>query len=278
MNPTTIFLSYAREDAAVVKDLYRKLRKVGFEPWMDKPPEEFLLEGLEPGVAWDAEIRKRIKTSDCIIVFFSENSISKTGYIQREYRMVLDQLAQTPVDQTKQISVVLGDCSPPSFQVDTVSFYDRHFHYCNKESDLTMLVDFLLKRFGCHHYDVIDVAAHSYGVIRMDEQGHPVVMNIILADQALPTMAIMHTKARKQEHLEMKMEIMQNSSKASQVELSECKCVGIAFIIFGQLVPEGELFELRFSLETNALLSVEGIVLSSGRSVGSVNCFLDMST
>ena len=37
-----IFLSYAREDEAQVRDVYRRLLDAGFEVWMDKPRHNYL--------------------------------------------------------------------------------------------------------------------------------------------------------------------------------------------------------------------------------------------
>jgi TIR domain len=58
-----IFLSYAREDEAQVRDVYHRLRGAGFEVWMDKI-------NLPPGQRWKQEIPRAIRESDFILIFF----------------------------------------------------------------------------------------------------------------------------------------------------------------------------------------------------------------
>ena len=80
-----IFLSYAREDERQVRDVYRRLLDVGFDGWMDKID-------LLPGQRWQQEIPHAIRNSDFILIFFSKHSVAKRGYIQSEFRLVLDTL------------------------------------------------------------------------------------------------------------------------------------------------------------------------------------------
>jgi hypothetical protein len=86
-----IFLSYAREDEAQVRGVYRRLRAAGFEVWMNKI-------NLLPGQRWQQEIPRAIRNSDFILIFFSKNSVAKRGYIQREFRLALDTLEEMPPD------------------------------------------------------------------------------------------------------------------------------------------------------------------------------------
>ena len=80
---TQIFLSYAREDEAQVRDVYYRLLDAGFDVWMDKI-------NLLPGQRWQQEIPQAIRHSDFILIFFSKRSVAKRGYIQREFRLALD--------------------------------------------------------------------------------------------------------------------------------------------------------------------------------------------
>ncbi len=101
-----IFLSYAREDEAQVRDVYRRLLDAGFEVWMDKI-------NLLPGQRWQQEIPRAIRNSDFILIFFSKHSVAKRGYIQREFRLALDTLEEMPPDAIHTIPIRLDDCQIP---------------------------------------------------------------------------------------------------------------------------------------------------------------------
>ena len=70
-----VFLCHSSGDKPAVRDLYRKLRDDGFDPWLDK-------EKLLPGQNWRLEIPKAIRTSDVVIVCLSRSSVTKEGYLQ----------------------------------------------------------------------------------------------------------------------------------------------------------------------------------------------------
>ena len=67
----TVFISYAREDSAAAKRLYRDLKDAGLTPWLDN-------ESLLPGQNWELEIRKAIKRSTYFLVVLSSNSADKS--------------------------------------------------------------------------------------------------------------------------------------------------------------------------------------------------------
>ena len=101
-----IFLCYASEDETQVRDIHRRLQGSGFQPWMDKID-------LLPGQRWDREIRNALRASDFILVFFSRHSIAKRGFIQREFKLALDILAEIPEEAIFTIPVRLDDCEIP---------------------------------------------------------------------------------------------------------------------------------------------------------------------
>jgi formylglycine-generating enzyme required for sulfatase activity len=101
-----IFLCYAREDEARVRDVHRRLRALGFELWMDKV-------NLLPGHRWQQEIPRALRASDFVLIFFSKNSVDKRGYIQREFKLALDTLQEVPEDVIHTIPVRLDNCDIP---------------------------------------------------------------------------------------------------------------------------------------------------------------------
>jgi hypothetical protein len=78
-----IFLSYAREDYAAVRQLYNRLREAGYKPWMDKVD-------LPKGADFAKAIPKVLRESDLFIVCLSPRSVEKRSFIQREINLALD--------------------------------------------------------------------------------------------------------------------------------------------------------------------------------------------
>ncbi len=101
-----IFLCHASEDKPQVREVYQRLKGLGFEPWLDE--EEIL-----PGQDWDYEIETALETSDFVMVFLSTRSVGKTGYVQREFRRALYHSEEIPEGQIHTIPVKLDDCDVP---------------------------------------------------------------------------------------------------------------------------------------------------------------------
>jgi hypothetical protein len=72
-----VFLCHSSGDKAQVRDLYQRLRKDGFEPWLDE-------EDLLPGQDRSQEITKAVRSSAVVLVCLSKSSITKTGFVQKE--------------------------------------------------------------------------------------------------------------------------------------------------------------------------------------------------
>lgn len=104
--PPQIFLSYAKEDRAYIENIYQRLKKEGYKPWLDSVD-------LLPGQHWEIEIPNALRSSDFIIVFFSSISISKQGYVQKEFKLALEILDTLPDDRICIIPVRLDDCIIP---------------------------------------------------------------------------------------------------------------------------------------------------------------------
>lgn len=118
-----IFLSHASEDKAKVRNLCKRLREDGFDPWLD-------VERLLPGQDWNLEIEKALRASDAILLCFSSLSVVKEGYIQREYKRAMRYLEEKPEGTIFVIPVRLDDCELPQFireiqWVDYPADYDR---------------------------------------------------------------------------------------------------------------------------------------------------------
>ncbi|MEU1274149.1 toll/interleukin-1 receptor domain-containing protein [Streptomyces sp. NPDC005799] len=101
-----VFLCHSSGDKPDVRLLRTMLQSEGFEPWLDE--EEIL-----PGQDWDLEIRRAIRASDLILVCLSKASVTKTGYVQKEIRIVLDEADHQPEGTIYLIPARLENCDVP---------------------------------------------------------------------------------------------------------------------------------------------------------------------
>lgn len=100
------FVSYAREDQALVQKIINKLNDHGVLTWFDENE-------LMPGDHWETKIEEAIEKSENVIVFFSEKTLERTGYKNKEIRYILDQAKYRPLGSRYIIPVLLDDCKPP---------------------------------------------------------------------------------------------------------------------------------------------------------------------
>jgi len=105
-HPLRVFLCHSSGDKPSVRDLFKRLQKDGFDPWLDE-------EKLLPGQKWRIEIPKAVKASDVVIVCLSNKSINKEGYIQKEIKYVLDAADEKPEGTIFLIPLKLEECDVP---------------------------------------------------------------------------------------------------------------------------------------------------------------------
>jgi uridine kinase len=101
-----IFLCHSSDDKSAVREFCQRLISEGFDAWLDEAE-------LVPGQAWDLEIRKAIRESDAVIVFLSNNAITKEGYAQKEIRFALDAVGEKPEGVIFLMPARLDGCSVP---------------------------------------------------------------------------------------------------------------------------------------------------------------------
>ncbi|MDN4633156.1 TIR domain-containing protein [Sphingomonas sp. PsM26] len=105
-----IFLSYASPDYDRVHEYFAALTSDGLDPWLDK-------EKLVAGQNWDFEIKRALARAVIIVVFLSENSVSRRGYVQREIKIALGQSEAKLHDDIYLIPVMLDEVIiPPQLQ------------------------------------------------------------------------------------------------------------------------------------------------------------------
>ena len=101
-----IFLSHASEDKPQVREVSDRLKAAGFEPWMDE-------QDILAGELFDDAIEAALETCEFVLVFLSFRSVSKRGYVQREFRRVMAQFEEMPEGFIHTIVVKLDDCETP---------------------------------------------------------------------------------------------------------------------------------------------------------------------
>src|SRR5258708_3246708 len=89
LRPLQVFLCHSSGDKSAVRNLYSRLIRDGFDPWLDE-------EKLLPGQEWAKEIPKAVRDADVVIVCLSSASVSKAGYAQKEISFALDVADEQP--------------------------------------------------------------------------------------------------------------------------------------------------------------------------------------
>lgn len=108
-----VFVSYAREDAAIAERLYRDLKTHLIKPWMD-------VTGIEPGSNWDDTIKGKITESACFLALVSDTAKSK-DYVQQEWALALKQ-------DCTFIPVRIADCALPG-ELEKLQWVDPQTDY-----------------------------------------------------------------------------------------------------------------------------------------------------
>lgn len=105
--PLKVFLCHSSQDKPIIQELHNRLISEGWiDPWLDK-------EKLRLGDDFDWEIETAIESSDAVVAFISENAVKKTGYIQKELRLVYDAQMYRPDGDLFTIPIRLENCEPP---------------------------------------------------------------------------------------------------------------------------------------------------------------------
>jgi hypothetical protein len=133
LRPIRVFLCHSFNDKSPVRALYTRLRRDGFDPWLDE-------EKLLPGQDWDREIRIAVRNSEAVIICLSKHSITKRGYVQKEIRLALDVAREQPEGAIYIIPVKLEECVAPEtlsrlhwihlFEKDGYERLSRALNYC----------------------------------------------------------------------------------------------------------------------------------------------------
>ncbi|MBN2089923.1 TIR domain-containing protein, partial [candidate division KSB1 bacterium] len=104
--PLNIFISYASDDYKRAEQLYNDLKKKDFNPWMDRMD-------MMPGKEWQSEINTALKKADIVLLCFSKFSVSKRGFLQKEFKLALDSFEERQEDTKYLIPVLFEETELP---------------------------------------------------------------------------------------------------------------------------------------------------------------------
>ena len=138
-----VFISYAREDAAVARRLHEDLTRRGHAPWLDQ-------EALLPGQNWRNAIVRAMRESALFLALLSERSVSKTGYVQREMREAIRLLEEMPPDAVYVVPVRLEPCEPPYGVLHDLHWVDLYPSYDSGFAQILRVIDFLPRELKSH--------------------------------------------------------------------------------------------------------------------------------
>ncbi|WKZ39508.1 MAG: SUMF1/EgtB/PvdO family nonheme iron enzyme [Anaerolineales bacterium] len=103
-----VFLCHSSDDKPAVRKFHQKLK---LEDWIDSWLDE---EKILPGDDWHLKITEAVQNTDIVVVFLSNNSIFKRGYVQRELKFALDVALNEPEGAVFIIPIRLDNCKPPN--------------------------------------------------------------------------------------------------------------------------------------------------------------------
>ncbi|MCP5087084.1 MAG: TIR domain-containing protein, partial [Rhodobacteraceae bacterium] len=109
------FICYAHEDEAVAAQLYHDLKQAGVAAWI-------ACEDILPGERWKSAIKKAMKHSVYFITILSAQSVSKTGYVQKELKEALDWMERMPPSAIFLIPVRIDSCEPEDERLQDIQW------------------------------------------------------------------------------------------------------------------------------------------------------------
>ncbi len=78
-----------------------------------------------PGQEWQIEIPRAVKNSDVVLVCLSSQSITKEGFVQKEFKFALDAADEKPEGTIFIIPVRLENCDVPE-RINKFHWVDLH--------------------------------------------------------------------------------------------------------------------------------------------------------
>lgn len=117
-NQAQVFISYASEDYETASKLFHGLRRVpGVVPWLDR-------ESLLPGMNWEHGIMLALEESRFVVPLISTFSTTKEGFVQREFKRIIERVEAAPEGRIVVIPARLEECRPPAIPLREIHHVD----------------------------------------------------------------------------------------------------------------------------------------------------------
>ena len=89
-----------------MRELYHRLSRDGFQPWLDEV-------AVLPGQEWREEIAKAVRASHVVLVCLTKQFTAKVGFVHTETKLILDVADEQPEGTMFLIPVKLQGCTLP---------------------------------------------------------------------------------------------------------------------------------------------------------------------
>lgn len=114
--PLKVFLCHSSEDKVIVQALFERLKRTGFEPWIDK-------KSLGAGEQWEHSIRDALDKTDVVAACLSQAFSKNERYVQTELDYAIKIANNQYTGTNFLIPYKLEECEIPESL--------RHFHTVN---------------------------------------------------------------------------------------------------------------------------------------------------
>ncbi len=114
---------------------------------------------------------------------------------------------------------------------------------------------------------VTNVASKSFGMVAFNQDDREVVFNLVLVDAPVP---VSHTEkffTREEGQTGVDMRCMESRLPARQIEITDCKELGLTTLPFDRALPKNSPIEVKFDLGADGLLQVHGWDLTTKREI-----------
>ena len=131
------FISYVREDSALVDKLSQALRENGVTVWLDR-------NDIRPGQDWQDAIRDAIEKGAFFMACFSHNYLEKKKtHMNEELTLAVETLRKMQTNQVWFIPVMLSNCDIPNRSIGagrTLSVFQKADLYTNWDDGITRIL------------------------------------------------------------------------------------------------------------------------------------------
>jgi hypothetical protein len=94
-----IFISYSRQDSAIVLKVARQIEAQGYRVWVD-------VTSIPGGEDWAREIQKGLTNAAVMLLFWSQNA-NQSDYVRQEYQDAISLVKRLPAEKRRIIPVML---------------------------------------------------------------------------------------------------------------------------------------------------------------------------